>query len=156
MLHIREDDLSGEATRALVALHLHGMHASSPPEYAFALDLTGLQAPGVTVWSAWDGVELAGIGALKDHGDGLGEVKSMRTHPAHLRKGVGAAMLEHIIGEARARGLDRLSLETGSGAPFEAALNLYRKRGFIDGGPFADYRPSDFNQFLHMSLSPAS
>lgn len=152
MLVIREDGLSGDATQALLALHLASMRASSPPEYAFALDLTGLQAPGITVWTAWDGDNLAGVGALKDHGDGVGEVKSMRTHPDHLRKGVGAAMLEHIIGQARARGLKRLSLETGSGPPFEAALALYRKRGFVDGEPFADYRASNFNQFLHMNL----
>jgi putative acetyltransferase len=76
----------------------------------------------------------------------------MRTHPDHLRQGVGAALLEHIIGEAKARGMRRLSLETGCGPAFEPALALYRKRGFVDGAPFADYAPSDFNQFLHLEL----
>ena len=118
----------------------------------FALDLSGLTDPRVTVWSAWHGEALAGIGALKGPGGAAGEVKSMRTHPDHLRRGVGAAILERIIAEARARGMRRLSLETGSGAAFEAALALYRKRGFVTGGPFADYAPSDFNQFLHLDL----
>src|SRR4051812_34801138 len=113
MLVIREDDLTGDATRALLALHLSGMHENTPAGHVFALDLSGLQAPNVTVWSAWDGDSVAGIGALKELGDGTAEVKSMRTHPAHLRRGVGAAVLERIIGEARARGLTRLSLETG-------------------------------------------
>ena len=76
----------------------------------------------------------------------------MRTDPRHLRKGVAAAMLDHIIAEARARGLRRLSLETGSGPAFEPALALYRGRGFVHGEAFADYRPSDFSQFLHMDL----
>lgn len=152
MLLIHEDNLSGEATRALLALHLSGMHASSPPGHVFALDLSGLQAPNVTVWTAWDDGSVAGIGALKLLGDGTGEVKSMRTHPDHLRKGVASAILEHIITEARARGLRRLSLETGSGPAFEPALALYRKRGFIDGEAFADYVRSDFNQFLHLEL----
>jgi putative acetyltransferase len=152
MLVVRQDDLTGDATRALLALHLSGMHENSPPGHVFALDLSGLQAVNVTVWSAWDGNAIAGIGALKELGDGTGEVKSMRTHPAHLRKGAGAALLEHIIGAARSRGLRRLSLETGRGAAFEPALALYRKRGFKDGEAFGDYVRSDFNQFLHMEL----
>jgi putative acetyltransferase len=76
----------------------------------------------------------------------------MRIHPAHLRKGVGAALLEHIIGAAQGRGLTRLSLETGRGPAFEPALALYRRRGFKDGGAFGDYVRSEFNQFLHMKL----
>lgn len=149
---IREDDLSGQATLDLLRLHLEGMHATSPPGSVFALDLSGLQAPGFTVWTAWIGDAVAGIGALKDLGNGGGEIKSMRTHPDFLRQGVGAAILEHIIGVARARGMTRLSLETGSGSAFEPALALYRRRGFVDGEAFADYRRSAFNQFLHLRL----
>jgi putative acetyltransferase len=150
---IREDDLSGEATRELLALHLRGMYASSPPGHVFALDLSGLQAENITVWSAWEGDTICGIGALKQIDDELGELKSMRTHPDHLRKGVGAAVLEHIIDEARRRGLRRLCLETGSGPLFQPAVEIYRKRGFIPGGPFGDYRQSDFNQFFHLELA---
>jgi putative acetyltransferase len=152
MFVIQVDDLTGEPTRALLTLHLGGMRENSPPGHVFALDLSGLQAPNVTVWSAWDGPALAGIAALKELGDRTGELKSMRTDPKHLRKGVAAALLEHIIGEARQRGLCRLSLETGSGPAFEPAVALYRKRGFTDGEAFADYRRSDFNQFLHLPL----
>ena len=152
MFTIREDELDGEATRALLALHLAGMRDSSPPGQSFALDLSGLQSPDVTVWSAWDDDRIAGIGALKLLGDGEGEIKSMRTHPDHLRRGVGAALLEHIIAEARRRGVQRLSLETGRGDPFEPALALYRRRGFTNGAPFGEYAPSAFNQFLHLQL----
>jgi len=128
------------------------MHDNSPPGHVFALDLSGLRAANVTVWSARDGPTLLGIAALKELGDGTGELKSMRTGPRHLRKGVASSLLEHIIGEARRRGLRRLSLETGSGPAFEPALALYRKRGFIDGEAFAEYHRSDFNQFLHLAL----
>jgi putative acetyltransferase len=152
MFDIREDDLSGEATQALLALHFDGMQETSPPDHVFALDLSALKAPNITVWSVWDGDILLGIGALKELGDGTGELKSMRTDPHHLRKGVAAALLEHIIGEARRRGLWRLSLETGTGPAFGAALALYRKRGFIDGEAFAHHERSDFNQFLHLAL----
>jgi len=149
---IREDDLSGEQTRNLLRLHLEAMHANSPPGNVFALDLTGLRAPTVTVWTVSIGEAVAGIGALKDLGDRTGEIKSMRTHPHFLRRGVAAALLDHIISVARVRGMRRLSLETGSGAAFEPALHLYRGRGFMGGGAFADYQKSAFNQFLHLSL----
>ncbi len=152
MFEIHVDDLTSELTRRLLALHLAGMHASSPPGSVFALDLSGLQAPGVTVWSVRDGSEVVGIGALKELGDGSGEVKSMRTHPDHLRRGVAALLLDHIVDEAKARGLTGLSLETGSGPAFEPALALYRKHGFVNGKAFADYLPSAFNQFLHLKL----
>ena len=152
MLHIREDDLTHEATRDLLALHLSGMHANSPPGHVFALDLSGLQVETVTVWTAWNGERIAGIAALKMHDQAVGEIKSMRTHPDHLRQGVAAALLDHIVTEARHRGLTRLSLETGSGSTFDAALTLYRRRGFIDGPAFADYQASAFNQFLHLDL----
>lgn len=152
MFEVHIDDLTSEQTRRLLALHLAGMHASSPPGSVFALDLSGLKAPGVTVWSVRDGIEVVGIGALKQLGDGSAEVKSMRTHPDHLRRGVAALLLDHIVDEAKARGLSRLSLETGSGPAFEPALALYRKHGFVNGEVFADYQPSAFNQFLHLSL----
>lgn len=151
-LVIRQDDLSGAPTRDLLALHLAGMHETSPPSSVSALDLSGLLDPAVTVWTAWNGAAIAGVGALKGLGDGTAEIKSMRTHPDHLRKGVAAALLRHILAEARARGLVRLSLETGSGPAFEPALALYRAHGFANGAAFADYVASDFNQFLHRAL----
>ncbi|MGI3777416.1 MAG: GNAT family N-acetyltransferase [Janthinobacterium lividum] len=152
MFEVREDDLSGDATRRLLALHLAGMHTSSPPGSVHALDLSGLKVPGLAVWSVREGGEVVGIGALKELGDGGGEVKSMRTHPDHLRRGVAAVLLEHLVAEARSRGWTRLSLETGTGPAFEPALALYRKNGFVEGEAFSDYRRSAFNQFLHLSL----
>lgn len=151
-MEIREDDLSGQQTQALLRLHLSGMADTSPPGHSFALDLTGLRAPGVTVWSIWDGDAICGIGALKQHDAAMAEVKSMRTHPDHLRRGVAALLLEHILSIARERGLARISLETGSGPAFEPALALYRRRGFAGGPAFADYLASPFNQFLHLDL----
>ena len=152
MISICEDDLSGDATRALLALHLGGMQANSPAGHVFALDLSGLKTPDVTVWTAWDGGNIAGVSALRMLKQGMAEIKSMRTPPDHLRKGVGAAMLDHIIVQARVRGATTLVLETGSGAAFNPALALYRGRGFVDADAFADYRKSAFNQFLQLPL----
>lgn len=154
-MEIRKDDLSSAATQELLRLHLLGMHANSPPGYVFALDLSGLQAPNVTVWSAWKSERICGMAALKQLDPTSGEVKSMRTHPDYLRQGIGAALLEHVINEARDRGLRRLSLETGQGLAFEPALALYRRRGFSDGDAFAEYVRSPFNRFLHLQLGQA-
>lgn len=151
-MDIRLDDLSSLATQSLLRLHLAGMHSHSPPGHVFALDLSGLTTPDVTVWSAWNGDDICGIGALKQFDAISGEIKSMRTHPNYLRQGVASALLEHIIEEARTRGLQRLSLETGSGPAFEPALALYRRRGFVNGEVFSDYTQSSFNQFLHLKL----
>jgi|SRR5579859_3294783 len=153
MFEIRPDDLSSEATRSLIALHLAGMHAASPPGTVFALDLSGLKVPEVTVWTAWKGASIAGIGALKMLSAEQAELKSMRTHPDFLRRGVAALLLEHILGEAKRKGVKIVSLETGSGPDFEAALTLYRKRGFMEGNVFGDYVPSPFNQFFHLVLA---
>jgi len=152
MFTIRPADLSEPQTVALLALHLMGMQANSPPEAVFALDLSRMRASDLDVWTAWDGEKIAGVAALRTLSPDHGEIKSMRTHPDHLRRGVAAALLTHIVAEARARGMTRLSLETGSGPAFDPALALYQRHGFGDGPAFGDYRQSDFNQFLHLGL----
>jgi putative acetyltransferase len=150
-----EDDLSGEAIQALVALHLAGMQAHSPADKVHALPIAALRAPGVTFWSAWVGGDLAGMGAMRQLDASHGELKSMRVAPAFLRHGVGEAMLRHLIGVARARGYRRLSLETGRGPAFEPAIALYRKHGFVEGPAFADYVADGFSQCMTLSPLPA-
>lgn len=145
-------DFSNPQVLDLLRAHLAGMHANSPPGSVFALDHSGLQKPEISFYTAWDGDTLMGMGALKALPDNTGELKSMRTHEAHLRKGVAAALLEHMIAEAKRRGYRRLSLETGSGPAFDAALTLYRRYGFAGGPAFGDYEKSEFNQFLHLDL----
>ncbi|WP_260581631.1 GNAT family N-acetyltransferase [Sphingopyxis sp. PET50] len=149
---IVEDDLSGAPIRALLEQHFAGMLANSPAGSCHFLDFDGLRAGGVTFWSIHRGDDLAGCGALKLLGAAQGEIKSMRTHDAFLRQGVAARMLDHIVAEARSRGLERLSLETGSGPAFEPALALYRRYGFADCEPFADYKPDPFSRFMTRAL----
>lgn len=136
---IRVDDLAGPEIRALLEEHLADMHAISPPESAHALDLDGLRRPEITFWTAWSGNALLGCGALKELSPDHGEVKSMRTARAHRRGGVARAMLAHIVAEARRRGYERLSLETGSMAEFAPARSLYERFGFRYCEPFAGY-----------------
>lgn len=141
-----------EPVRALIALHLAGMHASSPPENVFALDLSGYAKPNLTLWGAWRGEALAGMVALQRLAAGQGEIKSMRTHPDHLRQGVAQALLLHLLAVARAEELASLSLETGSTPEFEPALALYRAHGFVEGKAFSDYQPNPFSRFFHLTL----
>lgn len=151
---VRPVALEDPQFRKLLALHLAGMRGNSPPDGVFALDLSGLADPALTMLGAWTAAErLAAIGALKRLGGGAAEVKSMRTHPDFLRQGAAAAVLEAIIAAARAENIRRLSLETGSGPAFEPALALYRKRGFANGEAFGGYTASAFNQFLHLDLA---
>ncbi|CAM3857855.1 N-acetyltransferase YsnE [Bacillus subtilis] len=124
-MHIKIDDLTGRQVVSLVNEHLHSMTLMSPPESIHALGLEKLRGPGITFWSAWEGDELAGCGALKELDTRHGEIKSMRTSVSHLRKGVAKQVLQHIIEEAEKRGYERLSLETGSKASFEPARKLY-------------------------------
>jgi putative acetyltransferase len=147
---ITPGDFDHPQVKALLTAHLEGMRANSPPGHVFALDWSGLQRPEINFFTAWQGDVLQGMGALKTLGDGSGEIKSMRTAASALRQGVGEAILLHLIATARQRGLKRLSLETGTGPAFAAALALYHKHGFVAGGPFADYEKSAFNQFLHL------
>ncbi|TAN51274.1 MAG: GNAT family N-acetyltransferase [Betaproteobacteria bacterium] len=147
-MQIRLDDLSGPEVRALLEEHLRSMHSLSPPESVHALDLDGLRRPEITFWTVWSGNELLGCGALKELDPRHGEIKSMRTAQAHLRKGVARAMLEHIIREAKRRSYARLSLETGSMEAFEPAQRLYASYGFTHCPPFADYAEDPNSVFM--------
>jgi putative acetyltransferase len=149
---IRGDDLSGEPTRQLIARHLQGMHAHSPACSVHALDIDRLRDPSVTFWSAWIGSDIAGCGALKRLDGTQGEIKSMRVADAFLGKGVGRAMLDHILAEARALKLGSLWLETGSSDAFLPALKLYESAGFTRCGPFGSYVPDPFSIFMTRTL----
>ena len=151
-MRIIEDDLTGVEIRALLETHFAAMLASSPAESCHFLDFDGLNASDVTFWSIWDGIALAGCGALKALSPGQGEIKSMRTHADHLRKGAGAAMLKHIISQARQRGYVRLSLETGSSDAFTPARALYEAYGFAYCPPFGDYAEDPFSRFMTLAI----
>lgn len=151
-LRIIEDRLDGAQISALLALHLADMHANSPACSVHALPIESLRAPDVTFWSAWDGQELAGCGALRELTHDQGELKSMRAAPAYRGRGVGRAMLDHLLGEARARGYARVSLETGRGEAFLPAHRLYAANGFVECPPFGAYQPDPFSLFMTRQL----
>jgi putative acetyltransferase len=138
-MNIQIDDLSRPDIVKLIREHLRSAALHSPPESIHALDLDGLRDPAITFWSARDGGELMGCGALKELSKTHGEIKSMRTATAHQRKGVAAGLLQHILDEAMRRGYERVSLETGTMEAFAPARELYRRFGFEPCPPFAQY-----------------
>lgn len=145
-------DLDDAKIVELLRRHVTRARAETAPESAHALDLDGLKSPEIAVWAVWDGETLLGVGALKRLSQEHGEVKSMHTAEAARRRGVGGAMLDHIIAAARARGLARLSLETGASGYFRPAQALYRGRGFVDCPPFADYVLDPNSVYLTLEL----
>lgn len=146
-------DSDHPTVRALLEKHLTRARAATAPGSAHALDLQGLKAPEITLWAAWEQDVLLGVGALKRLSPDHGEIKSMHTAAHHRRKGVAAAMLLHIMDAARASGIRRLSLETGSWEYFAAARALYRKYGFVECAPFGDYVYDRNSVFMCRNLS---
>lgn len=147
-MQIRVDDLTGPEIAELLSAHLDHGNAHSPPESVHALDLAGLRTPDITFWSAWDGEELLGCGALRELSPEHAELKSMHTAARHRGKGVGRAMLEHILREARSRGYARVSLETGSMDAFAPARALYQRYGFAECPPFGSYKLDPHSTFM--------
>jgi putative acetyltransferase len=151
-MHIELDDLTRPEIAALLKEHLASMFVHTPPESVHALPIEGLRTPDITFWSVWENGELLGCGALKELNPQHGEIKSMRTASAHLRKGVARAVVHHIIGEAKRRGYRRLSLETGAMVVFEPARRLYAACGFTCCEPFGDYVNDPNSVFMTMAL----
>ena len=151
-MHLEIDDLSRPAVHALLQEHLSNMYELSPPESVHALDLSKLRSPDITFWTAWDESRLLGCGALKELDATHGEVKSMRTPQSLRRRGAGRAILTHIVGVARQRGYQRLSLETGAGNAFVPAQRLYASFGFGHCGPFGSYVEDPHSVFMTLRL----
>ncbi len=151
-MNIKVDDLRGPEIHQLLQEHLQSMALHSPPESVHALDIEALRQPEITFWTAWEGAQLLGCGALKELDTQHAEIKSMRTATSHLRKGVARKILAHIVDEAQRRAYRQLSLETGSANAFAPARKLYESFGFSCCGPFATYVQDPYSVFMTRML----
>lgn len=149
---IEAADLDAPDVRALVAEHWQAMADASPGESMHGLDSAALRDPAIRVRSARINGELAGIAALVDLGAGHAELKSMRTASGHGRRGVASRLLQRLLAEARASGFERVSLETGTEPYYDAARAFYRRHGFVECAPFADYQPDPASVFMTRAL----
>lgn len=152
MFAIQKERPDAEDIASLLEFHLREAHRITPKGFSFALPMDELCADDITFWAARENGKLAGICALKVLDQVSGEIKSMRTDPAYMRRGVAAALLERIIAEARARGFQALYLETGGTPDYAPAQALYQRFGFQPCDPFGNYKPSDFNVFFKLVL----
>ena len=152
-IRIIPGDFVDPRVAALLRVHVTQARAETAPGSAHALDLDGLRSPEISFWTMWEDETLLGCGALKRLSADHGEVKSMHTAQPMRRKGAGSAMLRHIIAAARASGMSRLSLETGSWDYFRPAQAFYRSHGFVECPPFADYVLDPNSVFMTLDLS---
>lgn len=152
-LLVGPDRPDGADARALLEAHLALMHASSPPEDVHALDVVKLLATDVSFFSARVDGALVGVGAVKQLDATSCELKSMHTAAAARGRGVGRAMLAHLLIVARSLGCRDVLLETGSTPEFAAARGLYLSVGFVECGPFGDYVASAHSAFFRLDLT---
>ena len=159
-MYIIEGGLDDARVISLLHTHLTTARAETAPGSAHALDDAGLRAPNVTFWSAWEGdgpsARLVAVAALKQLTADHGEVKSMHTDEAVRGRGIGGALLRHVVVTARERGMTRLSLETGSWSYFAPARALYARHGFVECSPFSDYKADPNSLYMTLVLIPAS
>ena len=148
------DDPRREDVRQLLVHHLTHARSNSLPDDVHALEVDGLVDPAVSFFSFRRDGKLLAVGALRQVDEGHAELKSMHTAEAVRGTGIGRAMVEHLVGVARRRGLRRVSIETGTQAAFAPARTLYQKAGFSPCGPFGDYGPSPNSTFMTLALEP--
>ena len=147
-LRIVPGGLDDPQVLAMLKLHFETNVSVTPKGSAHVFDVSRLKSPDISFWSAWEGETLMGVGALKRMSANEGEIKSMHTLKTARRSGVGSALLSHIMGEAKAMGLSRLFLETGSFDFFAPARALYARHGFAECPPFEGYKPDPNSTFM--------
>jgi putative acetyltransferase len=138
--------------QALLERHLGFCLSETPPEHSFALDLDGLLDQRVTFVSCRDGDTVLGVAAIKELDARHAEIKSMHTAAEARGRGVGRALLSHLLDTARTRGYRLVSLETGTTPGFAAARALYESAGFTPTGPFGGYPETGDNTFYSLAL----
>lgn len=154
-VHFALADFTDPGLGAFLQAHLDDLAPTAPAESRHALDLSGLDRPQVRLWVARAGNSVVATGALahlKASDAASEDLKSMRTDPTVRGTGLGRVMLRHLMADARARGVERLSLETGSMEFFVAARTLYASEGFVECEPFGDYVEDPHSVFMTVSL----
>lgn len=155
-LVITEEDPHAADVGAVLARHLAVMHDETPPAHVHALPADRLRDPAVTLFGARRAGELLGVGAIRRLDAAHAEIKSMHTLAEARGQGVGRAMLNHLLQVAAARGVERVSLETGTMAVFEPARTMYMSAGFRPCEPFGEYTANPYSVCMTLVLDSTS
>ena len=78
------------------------------------------------------------------------DVHNLAVHPAYRRRGIGKALLEKVIDEARRQGLTRVTLEVRKSNV--VAQKMYQSLGFLAKGVRKGYYSDDGEDALVMTL----
>ena len=153
ILDIQPADPAKPQIRSLIeAQSAHG-NAHYPAESNHHLTTDDYLKQDIRLFAAWLGGKCVGIAALKTLNTNAAELKSMHVLPQARGTGVGAKLLDHVIGEAQRQGLSDLYLETGSRKASAAARKLYEKFEFVYCPPFGDYKEDVESVFMLRTLT---
>ncbi len=122
-----------------------------PAESRHGLGLSALLRAGARFFVARHGGQALGCGGYVLLAEGVAEMKRLFVDPGARGRGVGGAIVGAIERAAAAEGVRTLLLETG--VKSYEALRLYRRFGFAECGPFADYRPDRLSVFMVKPLA---
>jgi len=154
-LIIGVEDPDASDVRAVLERHLAFAREVTPPEHVHALDTGAWSDPDLTFYGARRDGSLLGVGAIRGLDETHAELKAMHTRAEARGQGVGQAVLAHLLRVARARGYQRVSLETGTMDAFGPARALYRKAGFRPCAPFGPYTVNPYSVCMTMALAGA-
>jgi putative acetyltransferase len=151
-MKIKSDDLSDQKVIALLEEHIDDMYRASPPESVHTLDLDSLRRDDVSFWVIWQNNNPIGCVALQEHAGTWAEIKSMRSANHARGMGIGKQLLEFVLDVAKQRDYEFLRLETGCEDFFKPAREIYKRYGFLERKPFADYTDDPNSVFMEKAL----
>lgn len=152
-VEIAVDNPEADDVRELLTQHLAFAREFTPPGHVHALEIEALKDPGVTFYSARRHGQLLAVAALKRLDASRVELKSMHTSEVSRGRGMGGALISHLLGIAQAKGYQRVSLETGTMAAFAPARRLYQRMGFEACEPFGSYTANLYSTCMHIELA---
>lgn len=130
------------------------MQSLYPADSNHLVDVEALARPQVHFFVAREDGRALGCGAFVLGDAGTAEMKRVFVDPAARGKGVARLLMEVLEREAAKSGVITMQLETGIKQP--EAVALYRRFGYVECGPFGNYKPDPLSLFMEKRLGRQS